>query len=100
MDRFSYLGNIRAKACISMTELLTNLGLSVDDDPLLEQSLYTEIHQTVVKEYFEYTHVPMMGRSQFDSILTDELNILRYACGYVARNLLKCYEKQSGEVAQ
>ena len=103
---FHTLATSEQKLASLWTELLTNLGLSasVDDDPFLEQSLYTEIHQAVVKEYFEHTHITgndgSVTKKSIDSILTDELNILRYACGYVARNLLKRYEKQSGEVAQ
>ena len=31
---------------------------------------------------------------------SDELNVLRYACGYVAHNLLKRYEKKTGDIAQ
>ena len=31
-------------------------------------------------------------------ISTDELNTMCYVCGYVARSLLKRYEKKSGEV--
>ena len=70
------------------------------DDPLLEQSLYQEVFEIVVKEYFECSRSESITTHKVDSISPDELNVLRYACGYVGRKLLKCYEKKHGDVAQ
>ena len=79
--------------------LMGKLDITVDD-PLLEQSLYQEVFEIVAKEYFECSRSESITTHKVDSISPDELNVLRYACGYVGRKLLKCYEKKHGDVAQ
>ena len=82
-------------------ELVGSLKMNIDD-PLLEQSLYQEVFEMCVHEYFTSSSSSNNDSAQSceaTSILTeDELNVLRYACGYVARALLKRYEQRSGEV--
>ena len=83
-------------------DLLSKLCISVDD-PLLEQSVYQEIFEIVIKEYFEgatSSSCRSLPKCTIDNISTDELNVIRYACGYVAHKLLKRYEKKSGDVVQ
>ncbi len=83
-------------------EMITNLGIDGIEDPLLEQSLYNEVHQRIVKDYFkegaEFTGP--VTKAKIENISSDELNILRYACGYAACKLLKRYEKKPGEITQ
>ena len=69
------------------SELLKKL-----DNPLLEQSVCQEVFEVVVKEYFDCSVSESMTKP-------DELNVLRYACGYVGRKLLKQYEKKHEDVA-
>lgn len=80
-------------------ELVGKLGVGIDD-PLLEQSFFQEIYEMLMKEYFESISVSGSSRNtvDIDSITTDEMNVIRYACGYVARSLLKRYERKSGDV--
>lgn len=79
-------------------QMITKLGVNIDD-ALLEQSLYQEIFEMCLKEYFTIASQSSSVGSAHDVILTaDELNILRYVSGYVARQLLRRYEKKSGEV--
>ena len=82
-------------------DLLGKLGITIDDS-LLEQSIYQEVFEIVVKEYFECSSCTCesTARCTVDSISPDELNVLRYACGYVARKLLKHYEKKRGDVVE
>ena len=68
-------------------EMITNLGIDgIEDpllehgieDPLLEQSLYNEIHQRIVKDYFEEgaEFSGPVTKSKIENISSDELNIL------------------------
>ncbi len=70
------------------------------DDPLLEQSFLQELYEMLMKEYFESISVGGASRNivGIDSITPEELNVIRYACGYVARSLLKRYETKCGDV--
>ncbi len=82
--------------------MITKLGIDGIEDPLLVQSLYNEVHQRIVKDYFEEgaEFTGPVTKAKIENISSDELNILRYACGYVACKLLKRYEKKPGEIAQ
>ena len=75
------------------------LGVEIDD-PLLEQSFYQEVVELCMKEYFAND---ARGKESdveaYCIILTpDELNVIWYVGGYVARQLLHVYEKKRGEV--
>ncbi len=80
-------------------DLVRSLNIVIDD-PLLEQSLYQELFEIVLKEYFDCKSSDCVVKPKADSISPDELNVLRYACGYVAQKLLKRYEKKHGEVME
>ena len=77
-------------------QLLLNLDIKIDD-PILMQSVYQQLfedlmraHSSIISTTGEKTHE--------DVVFTrDELNALRYACGYVAHSLLKRFEKKVGE---
>ncbi len=67
--------------------MITNLGIHGIEDPLLEhgiedllleQSLYNEIHQRIVKDYFEEgaEFSGPVTKSKIENISSDELNIL------------------------
>lgn len=68
------------------------------DDRLLEQSLYQELFETSMKEHFTATATVCSADSTVDIVLSvDELNVMRYVGGYVARHILRRYEKSAGE---
>ena len=80
--------------------LISSLGIVVDD-PLLEQTVYQEVFERCVRDYFSGTHHPRVGDEDEDMDVTlsaDEMNVIRYVDGYVARTLLKKYEKKDGEM--
>ena len=69
--------------------------LAIDiDDPLLEQSLYQELFELCLKEYFRPSESSDTESVDDVTLTADELNIMRYVGGYVARTLLKHYEKK------
>ena len=87
----------------SWKELLENLGITgTEVDPLLEQSVYDELFTMLVSEYFSsqtaHSSDPTSTASTPVELSSDELNAMRYACGYVPRSLLKKYETKCGEV--
>ena len=78
--------------------LLNSLCLA-NDSPLLMQSVYEEIYSLLVKEYF--SGLPSKSQpsaSAAVSFTDDELNAMRYACGYVPHVLLKKYEIRDGSI--
>ena len=84
----------------SMWKSMTDtLGVEIDD-PLLEQSFYQEVVELCMKEYFANDARGKESDAEaYCIILTpDELNVIRYVGGYVARQLLHVYEKKIGEV--
>ena len=70
------------------------------DDSLLEQSIYQEVFEIVVKENFDCSSCESTARCTVDSISPDELNVLCYASGYVACKLLERYEKKHRDVVE
>lgn len=81
-------------------ELLTKLGIKgTEADPLLEQSVYNEIFTILVSEYFtsQSAHSNESDTTPVE-LTSDELNAMRYACGYVPRSLLKKYEIKCGDM--
>ena len=79
-------------------ELLCHLKIA-DDDPLLKQSVYNELFMVLTKEYFTSQSTSSDPPLQTVELTSDEANALRYAGGYVARTILRKYEKKSGEVS-
>ena len=80
-------------------ELLSRLGL--DDSSLLMQSLYDEIYSLLVKEYFSSQSTAVQSPSSASAAVSftdDELNAMRYACGYISHVLLKKYEVRDGNI--
>ena len=79
-------------------ELLQQLKVA-DDDPLLKQSVYTDLFGLLVKDYFSSqattSAVPSASATELTS---DEANALCYVCGYVARSILRKYETRKGDV--
>lgn len=89
---------VKGKLPLLWRQMVTKLGVDIDD-PLLEQSLYQEVYEMCLKEYFTIASQSSSAGSADNVILTaDELNVLRYVSGYVARQLLRRYEKKPGEV--
>ena len=63
------------------------------------QSLYDEIYSLLVKEYFSSIAVQSpSSASAAVSFTDDELNAMRYACGYIPHVLLKKYEVRDGNI--
>jgi hypothetical protein len=77
-------------------ELLEKLKVT-EDDPLLKQSVYTDLFGLLVKEYFNSQATTSAAPSATE-LTSDEANALRYACGYVARSILRKYETRKGDV--
>lgn len=80
-------------------QLCSNLNI-VEKDPLLIQSVARLIFEDLLKEYFGCSEINVPGPRTVDAgseFTKDELNALRYACGYVAHKLLKKYEKRKSE---
>ena len=71
------------------------------DDPLLEQSIYSELYGMLVAEYFKRSQsahsLPPTTTAPIQ-FTTDELNAMRYASGYVPHKLLKKYENKCGDM--
>ncbi|SMN02542.1 hypothetical protein SPONN_1264 [uncultured Candidatus Thioglobus sp.] len=80
-------------------EMAQKMGVKIDD-PLLEQSVYQEMFEICVRDYFSTTStsVPTTTTDSFTNISADELNVMRYVSGYVARSLLRRYEARTGDV--
>ena len=76
--------------------MLYKLNVNVDDS-LLEQSVYQEVFEMCMQEYYVSKSSNTTECNLEVSISTD-LNTMRSVCGYVARSLLKRYEKKFGEV--
>ena len=78
---------------------LKEINIEEPEDPLLEQSIYSELYLVLIAEYFSSQSLPQAGASEaLIQITTDELNAMHYACGYVPRTLLKRYENEPGPV--
>ena len=78
---------------------LKEINIEEPEDPLLEQSVYSELYSMLIAEYFTSQTPHQAGASVTHiQISTDELNAMRYACGYVPRTLLKRYENKPGQV--
>ena len=78
-------------------ELLQQLKV-IDDDPLLKQSVYTDLFGLLLKEYFSSQTKSAAPLASTTELTSDEANALRYACGYVARSILHKYETKKGDV--
>ena len=68
--------------------MLKKLNVNVDDS-LLEQSVYQEVFEMCMQEYYVSKSSNVTECNLEVSISADELNTMRYVCGYVARSLLK-----------
>lgn len=82
-------------------ELVEGINGSADlaGDALLQQSLYNEVYSMLVSEYFNLHAACNTEPMAISTVLTeDELNAMRYACGYVPHALLKKYETRCGDV--
>ncbi len=85
---------------LSWKKLLVALGVSNAEevDPLLEKSVFREVFVELVTEYFCATTMnKAVQTTESTELSSDELNAMRYACGYVPRSLLKKYERLSSD---
>ena len=57
------------------SELLKKLDITIDD-PLLEQSVYQEVFEVVMKEYFDCSVSESMTKCTVDNISPNELNVI------------------------
>ena len=91
------LSRVNGKLLLLWKEMTTKLGVVIDD-PLLEQCLYQELFEVCLKEHFIVTESSSPKCDSEIILPADELNVMRYVCGFVARHLLQVYEKRSGIV--
>ena len=78
-----------------------------EPDPFFDQAVNLVPFEDLLKGYFKIDvhatpHQDILS-TDCQHLSKDELNALRYACGYVAHKLLKKYEKEhddSGKFAQ
>lgn len=81
-------------------ELLVALNLPGENGTftLIQQSVYSELFSLLLCEQFPDSHSTQHELSCQNTVFSeDELNALRYACGYVPRMLLKKYEIRPGK---
>ncbi len=82
-------------------QLCSDLNI-LKEDPWLIQSVVRFVFENLLTEYFRCKQVNPPGpridgeEKQFSR---DELNALRYACGYVAQKILKKYENRKSKKA-
>ena len=76
-----------------------NLDVKTDDQ-LLEKSVNQEVFEMCLHEYFTEccTKSAATLTDSVRPLTADEMNVIRYVGGYVARSLLKRYEKQKVKV--
>ena len=71
-----------------------------EEDPLLMQAVLRLLFEDCMTEYFvkekEGASARSTVRDKAAELTSDEMNTLRYACGYVAHSLLKKFEKRKG----
>ena len=82
----------------SWKTLLTELNVSEKGDWILMQRMYRQIFEDCMRDHFTATTVATQTPESHVTLTGDELNALRYACGYVAHSLLKKFEKQRTRV--
>ena len=81
-----------------LLDSLNGNGADLANDTLLQQSIYNEVYCMLVSEYFSLHTAYNKEDIAEPTVLTeDELNAMRYACGYVPRALLKKYEVKCGD---
>ena len=79
-------------------ELLSSLRVNDESDKILMQAVFRQILEDCVCEYFTTTGPTVSSLPEVESsLMTDEVNALRYACGYVAHSMLKRFEKRKGD---
>ena len=73
-------------------------------DPLLMQSTIKTVFEDLLSKYFSQVGASCSTECEREleeepQFTQEELNALRYACGYVPHKLLKKYEKRTGKKA-
>ena len=81
-----------------LLDKLNENGADLANDALLQQSIFNEIYSLLVAEYFSLHTANSKENIAVPPVFTeDEMNAMRYACGYVPHALLKKYEKKCGD---
>lgn len=80
-------------------DLYLKIGSGIDmPDPLFHQTVSLMVYEELLREYFKCGLRSSSGASSGTTeeleFSKDELNILRYACGYVVLKVLKKYKQQ------
>ena len=75
---------------------VSELDISTDDH-LFEQTMYQEVFEYCMQEYFTDCSSRNPTEHKDVNLTADELNVVRYVGGYVARSVLRKYEKKMGE---
>ena len=75
--------------------------LNLEENSLFTQSVNQELFQQKLKEYLsDAGQQPKAIDNHEVQVTSDEVNAMRYACGYIPHNLLKKYEKVKGPKAR
>ena len=86
---------------LSWNKMMSNLGLNVESDCILMHAVFRKLFEGCLQEHFHACSSATSSPSQVEVVLSkDELNALRYACGYVAYSLLRKFEKRKGDKYQ
>ena len=80
-------------SCSAWSDFIKSLKVGVNpDNKLLQQAVFDEVYKRCVQDFLT-KHVGKEDRSPCRpiSLTPDELNVVRYIGGYVARSLLRKY---------
>ena len=96
---WSLFHNLRTKGVLPSLwkEMLNKLDMKIDD-PLLEQTVNQEVFEVCLREYFAESCTSNTAEVTDVELTANEMNVIRYVGGYVARSLLKRYEKKKGQI--
>ena len=79
-------------------ELISDLEMSDESDGILMQAVFCQVFEKCFSENVTTITPAVSTLRETEVVLTvDELNALRYACGYVSHRLLKKFEKRKGD---
>lgn len=87
--------------CSAWSDFIKSLGAGVNpDNKLSQQAVFDEMYKSCVQDFLTNC-VGEKDRSPYRpvTLTPDELNVVRYIGGYVARSILRKYEKLNTPVA-
>ena len=76
--------------------MLLSLDLHISD-PITMQSVFQQLFENSVIAHFASLSSHVDTQIDTSELTFDDLNVLRYACGFVAHSLLKKFDKRKGQ---